>query len=314
MPLTHDLSLDRHAKISSYRGVLESLLGTGLQAIPHRDAAPDRSRTARYLCVRHDVDRDIETALHMARIEHAMGVRASYYLRPPGEFGERKNYYGRIVGHALHDGVRRLLGHALRKDFPIVGRTIHRSARLCEASLEIVALGHEVGLHNDFLQLSRVLERPVPELISEELAFFRDAGVDVTGSAARGSHFARQHGFQNYEIFAECVRPRSVKRSVAFEDETSFELYSVGMRDLGLQYEAYSVRRDIYISDTGSRLFVGRTHYDTLEPEQFAGLVGGASRVVALFHPDWWTPSPVRPVVAAAKASNTAALSTETRA
>ena len=85
------------------------------------------------------------------------------------------------------------------------------------------------------------------------------------------------------------------------------------MRDLGLQYEAYSVRRDIYISDTGSRLFVGRTHYDTTGTRAVCRTRRRRKQVVALFHPDWWTPSPVRPVVAAAKASNTAALAPDSR-
>ena len=120
----------------------------------------------------------------MARIEHAMGVRASY-LRPPGEFGG-----GRTTTVASW-GTRSTMVSGACSATPCQGLPDRRAydppqrARLCEASLEIVALGHEVGLHNDFLQLSRVLERPVPELISEELAFFRDAGVDVTGSAAR---------------------------------------------------------------------------------------------------------------------------------
>ena len=261
-----DLYLDGRAKVSSYRAMLESLLETGLPAKTHREAWTSQSAADRYLCVRHDVDHDLEKALHMARVEHSLGVRASYYLLPPGDYGKSENYYGKIVGHR-----------------------IVQNSRLREVAQEIAGLGHEIGLHNDFLQLSQLLGRSLPDLVSEQLAYFRGAGIEVSGSASHGSRFARAHEFVNYEVFAECVRARSLRRSIALGDGAHFDLFSVAMKDLGLAYEAYSLKRNVYISDTGSRMFIGNAHHDSIQPTMFADLVGGAAKVVALFHPEWWT-------------------------
>lgn len=260
-----DLYMDGRAKVSSYKAMIESLLETGLPPMTHREAWRRQGEDGRYLCIRHDVDHNIEMALYMARIEHALGVCSTYYLLPPGDYNKDENYYGRLQGKLL-----------LQTD------------RLCEVAKEIASLGHEIGLHNDFLQLSRRLSRPLNELILEQIAYFRGAGIEVVGSASHGSRFARGHSYVNYEIFADCIRPNSENRSVKFEDGSQFELFKLQMADLGLIYEAYSLKRQVYISDTGSRLFVGSEYHDSLTPAMMTDLIGTSSKVVALFHPEWW--------------------------
>ena len=271
--MTQDLYLDGRAKVHSYKAFLEALLETGLPSLTHRDAIALESKRARYLCVRHDVDHDLETALVMAKVEHTMGIRASYYLLPPGDYDKSENYYGHIQG-------KRLI----------------QTHRLSEVAREIVLLGHEIGLHNDFLQLSRKMGRPVEELILEQTTYFRALGIEVVGSASHGSRFARAHNYINYELFSECVRPQSVRRHVSFDNGEVFEMFSIPMRDLGLNYEAYSIGRDVYISDTGSRMYVGGEYHDQLVPTMLPDLIGAATRVVALIHPEWWKLSdPQRP-------------------
>jgi len=260
-----DMYLDGRAKVSSYRAMLESLLETGLPALTHLEVMVAREGAQRFLCLRHDVDHDVEKALRMARIEHALGMRASYYLLPPGDYDKRENYYGTIAE----------------------SRIVH-SPRMRDIAQEIVGLGHEIGLHNDFLQLSVVLGRPLRELIAEQIAEFRSAGIEIKGSASHGSRFARACGYVNYEIFAECFRPKSVRRAIELPGGKSFDLYSVSMAELGLEYEAYDLKRDCYISDTGSRILVRDAQFETVQPTMFADLVGSSERVVALFHPEWW--------------------------
>lgn len=151
-----DLFLDGRAKVSSYRAFLESLLETGLSPMTHREALSlANEEGARYLCVRHDVDHDLEKALAMAKVETSLGIRATYYLLPPGDYDKIENYYGHLEG-------KRLV----------------QSARLAEVACEIVDLGHEIGLHNDFLQLSERMQRPVEDLILEQITYFRALGIE----------------------------------------------------------------------------------------------------------------------------------------
>ena len=151
-----DLYLDGRTKIQSYRAMLEILRETGLPAITHLEAYRKRSSDGRYLCIRHDADHSLEMAVQMARIEHDLGIEASYYLLPPGDYDKDENYYGNLRSGA-----------------------VRHAARLKEAALEIVSLGHEIGLHNDFVQLSTKVNRPVVDLIAAELDYFRGIGVDI---------------------------------------------------------------------------------------------------------------------------------------
>lgn len=260
-----DLFMDGRAKVSSYRALIETLLETGLPSLTHREAWQRQEAEDKYLCVRHDVDHNLETALFMARIEHELGVRSTYFLLPPGDYDCAENYYGSIIGQC-----------------------IVQNPHLLDAAQEIYRMGHEIGLHNDFLQLSRKLERNVSDLIAEQLAFFRGAQIEITGSASHGSRFARANKFANYEIFTECFRRNSQKRKVIFDDGGEFEMFSISMKDLGLDYEAYSLKRNIYISDIGSRMIVHGQHFDKISPTMVGDLVGSAKKVVMLTHPEWW--------------------------
>jgi hypothetical protein len=264
-----DYSLNARSKAPSYRALLSALQDAGFKSLTLLEGASlPLDADVRALFVRHDVDHDLEAALGMARIEHEMGIRASYYLLPPGDYNKDENYYGRLEG----------------------GRVEH-SARLQEVVSEIHALGHEIGLHNDFLQLADKLGRDIPSLIRDEIAYFAALGIAVRGSASHGSRYVRAHGMTNYEIFAECKKSSSVPRSVTLSDDRSFELYSLSFRSLGLDYEAYHVSRDGYVADTGSRFTVNRTPHESVNPNLVADEVSGLRRIVLLIHPEWWKPA-----------------------
>ena len=146
MQMIQDLYLDGRSKFASYRAFLEALLQTGLPSLTHREALALAPAGARYLCIRHDVDHNLEHALAMAKVEQSLGIHASYYLLPPGDYDKDENYYGRIEA----------------------GRLIHLP-RLGEVAREIAAMGHEIGLHNDLLQLSRKMGRGIEDLVLEQI-------------------------------------------------------------------------------------------------------------------------------------------------
>lgn len=78
--------------------------------------------------------------------------------------------------------------------------------------------------------------------------------------------------------------------------------------------EACDGRRKFCGSDMRSRLFVGATHRDALEPGQLGELVGSTDRIVALCRPEWWTRRSAGRLEAPAPAAAAATASTESRA
>ena len=263
-----DYGLNARSKAASYRALLSAFLDNGFTSLTLLDGCRvPLDATVKNLYVRHDVDHNLEVALGMARMEHELGIKASYYLLPPGDYNADENYYGKLVGNEV----------------------VH-SERLKEVVLEIHALGHEIGLHNDFLQLSFKLKRGVAELIAGEIDYFAGLGIPVRGTASHGSRFVRAHALANYEVFAECKKASSVERSVTLPDESMFELFSVSFRALGLEYEGYHIKRDAYVADTGSRFTVNKDHYETVNPNLIADQVSACQRVVLLIHPEWWKP------------------------
>lgn len=98
---------------AAYQRVLEGLLRSHYRPLVFRQLRQDQPRGGRTCLLRHDVDVCMDYALDMARLEHALGVRATYFvmLRSP--------MYNLMTAHNLR---------VLR---------------------ELTQLQHEVGLHFD---------------------------------------------------------------------------------------------------------------------------------------------------------------------
>jgi len=92
---------------------MDALLAVGFRFIRFSELEAGRGTPERLLLLRHDVDASMEFALSMARIEHRMGIRSTYFvmLRSP-----LYNLMGRHGSWCLR---------------------------------ELVQLGHEIGLHFD---------------------------------------------------------------------------------------------------------------------------------------------------------------------
>lgn len=282
-PKQLDLAMYGTSVIPSYREYLQAFIGTGRQSILMRDLAAAPTPRAVY-SHRHDVDHSLEFAYMMASIEADCGVVATYYMLHPGDYGSLRNYYGWIDG----DVVR----HSSRLTY------------VCKAMRD---MGHEIGLHNNFAQLSLQTGVPIAELIRREVEYFDSIGVRVVGSASHGSDFARRNRFTNYEIFRECRRASAdFGRTVLAKDMTSdgaareIALNAISLADAGMAYEAYFLPYSLYLSDTGSRFTMsgaGAASSMTLPSpggrpvsmEAVAQAVEQApGAVVSLIHADWW--------------------------
>jgi hypothetical protein len=179
---------------------------------------PDPEPRGRQLMIRHDVDHDIDQALDMARYEELYGIRSTYFL--------------------LHTA-----------SYFKFGDTLIKKLR------EFKNLGHSVGLHNNMLALwIKDYDNPDAEVdqfdiytrMIEIAAFFKSAGIRLIGTSAHGDKLCHERGFLNYELWDECP---GEKRAFGGHPEHTHPQFS--LREFGFEYEAYFLRRDVYLSDTG---------------------------------------------------------------
>lgn len=180
--------------------------------------------------IRHDVDRDIERALDIAEVEAARGYTATYFMLTPGSYNQQRNYYGTLEdGRIIHD--------------PTLVDKCHR----------LIALGHDIGFHNDLVSLSLRTGRSPAEFLEGEVEFFAKHDIPLLGSAAHGNPLARKLRYNNRELFVGHVRKNWVPGRAIEYDGRSVQLHSLRLEDFGFRYEAYSLPRDSRLSDSGGR-------------------------------------------------------------
>jgi hypothetical protein len=216
----------RFAERRTYRQVLEQLLsikGLSLQRIKEmRQVFHPEGIT---VGIRHDIDYDVVTALSLAKIEHALGVKGSYYVLHTAP------YYG------------------YWKD-----EQFFHSQRCVDVLGEIQSLGHEVGFHNDCLHDLIQWGRPVEDTLRSELSFLRTHGLHIYGTSSHGSY--HNHQAANYEIFKEM----SIQGRPFFTDKNGKQhrLGFINMKDFDLEYEANFIIKSWMISaEEWSRISCG---------------------------------------------------------
>lgn len=203
--------------LDNYRRVLKELLELGVDFIPFRDADFSKSQdSGSPTClIRHDLDIDIVTAVQMAKIEHDLGVRSSWYILHTAP------YYG----HFLNDG------EFLR----------HQSMRHVYKHLQ--DLGHEIALHTDGLHVYQNQKRDGAEAIEAEIQWLRESGLDIVGTTAHNSRSI--YGAENFAIFKGRPerggsKPGECPKEIIHNGNKA-NLQVLCERSLGLHYEANEI-------------------------------------------------------------------------
>lgn len=213
-----------------------------------------------HVALRHDVDHSIENAFAMANVEHQLGIRSTYYLLHPDGNITRENYFGRVEGGKL-----------------IIAPT------LFDWASRLLALGHEVGLHNDLISLGLATGRQPSEFLEQIIEAFFRRGIPIVGSVAHGSRTCRQLGYLNYQIFEELQQvhvavdyrdsPELFERfvdPVVKRGDCEVRKFALRMADYGLKYEANFVPWEVYVSDSSARWSVWHgpnvTRFEKFEP------------------------------------------------
>jgi hypothetical protein len=194
------------------------------EAFERRDQWPER-----FVALRHDMDHDVENAVRMARWEAEHGWTSTYYVL------HTDWYWG--------DG-----GPARPSPFVLRGLD------------EIASLGHEIGVHNNAVTEALVTGREPAAVLDDVLTALRRHGFSVTGTAGHGDTLARQVGYVNFEMFAECPHPDGLApdRTLEYRDPAGgarrqLTLRPIPMADLGLDYEAYFIGNTRYLSESEGR-------------------------------------------------------------
>jgi hypothetical protein len=155
-----------------------------LDRLSEREVVPLRefARGVGDLALRHDIDFRFESALELARREHARGLHCTYFVLHTAPYYARPDLLARLR--------------------------------------ELQSLGHEIGFHNDLVTLERVYNIDIEAYARRELERLREGGIEIVGAAAHGSPWCHRLGFHNNYAFAGWDEPvpgfpaRTVRRKL----------------------------------------------------------------------------------------------------
>lgn len=216
--------------------------------------------------LRHDVVHSLDIALEMAHLECARGFQATYFVSPSAPYWSDPG--------------------------------------LVQQCLQLQDYGHEVGLHlNVLAQWFRGETDHPEELLRKQLDPLRAGGVLVSGFSSQEDTLCYSANFINYWIFqdlkpgepvvdqthrtADGLRSQQPCLAITYpedhavtrEDGETLQLWSMQMKDFGLDYHASHVAHDKYFSDVGGGW---RRTPDPLGEER------GDNRWQVTVHPTFW--------------------------
>jgi hypothetical protein len=166
---------------AEYRRLLD-LAGARNRNLRFRDL-PAEGGASRYFILRHDVDFSPAAALRMAEFEAALGVRASYFLLFSSSFY-----------------------NLFSEDY-------------CRVPRQLIALGHEVGLHYDLACYDIVTpQRPIEMLVNQANTLSQLCGETVKSIAMHNPSVYGADVFQHEERFINAYDPRYCRDIAYFSD------------------------------------------------------------------------------------------------
>lgn len=160
--------------------------------------------------------------------------------------------------------------------------------------------GHEIAWHNNLITewlkehaLTGGLPDSKPLHPQQWLQFRLDAilmkfsahGINIRGSASHGDPLCHLRGYINYEVFEECPRTQEAH---GFK-QPDFEIPKVSMKLFGLDWEAYHVPYDLYLSESGGKKWTVREmKQDAREWDVKIDVINHYKSIQILIHPQHW--------------------------
>jgi hypothetical protein len=218
------------------------------------------------VALRHDIDYDLDLALELAFWECDKNCRATYFLLNTAEYWQ--------------------------------------DPLLLEKCLQLQDFGHEVGLHvNVLTEWMSGNVSDIGDYILQLLKPLREGGVRISGIAPHGDKSCYENNFINYWCFSE-LRPENpletenglsaegipvsakgfqiqypASHQLIRKDGDKIDLWSVPMKDLGLEYDAIHIPYGKYYTDSGGT-------WERSSDPKLSNLSEGRHQI--LMHPIFW--------------------------
>lgn len=193
-----------------YSNFLKKAKANGFEFVPLREFLFPKEPNERKIGLRHDVDSELNHALKIARIEHAAGIKSTYFILHTAGY-----YYKDISKDKINE------------------RLIEKLVYLQNI------LGHEIGLHTDLMPIELVYKKDPDEYLKNILIHLRNNGINITGVAPHGNLF--HHLYKRKYMDSDL----EIKNNNLFADPSR----EFDMKMFNLDYEAYNLDEDIYFSD-----------------------------------------------------------------
>lgn len=161
--------------------------------------------------LRHDIDAHPPTAVKMGKIYSAHCVPASFYFLHSAKYYIKQS-----------------------------GGKIYRNPMLEDWIGQISLFGCEIGLHNDCLAMANKLKTNSRDILSVELGFLRQMGIEINGTVAHNGF--QTHYAESFEVFNELQTFRSdfytdQQKEKLLKVRSKYQISTASMKEFGLKYE-----------------------------------------------------------------------------
>lgn len=192
-----------------YSEFIKKALNNGFEFVPLKDFQKQRLENEKIIGYRHDVDSELDHALKIAKIEHDLGVRSTYYVLHTAKY-----FYKNVSKDILNDSLIEKLLYLQN------------------------TLGHEVGLHIDLMPIEVIFKKDPVEYTKNLIQFLKENGINIVGVAPHGNLFhdvyRKKYKIENKEFINNIFADPYIN-------------FNTGM--FNVDYEAYSLEHDNYLSD-----------------------------------------------------------------
>ena len=238
---------------AQYRNILGELSKERYKVVPLKDFRSTIDQDKVVVAMRHDSDSHPEKALGMMKIEQEYGIVSTYL------FLHSARYYGTV-----RNGV------------------MHRNCGFDELVKDIYKNGFEVGIHTDLFTMMWKYQFEPRAFIKEEIAYYKKLGIPVSGSAAHGAGNVLRKKLNNMWIFADFGKSGTVT-----VDNKIYHYGKYNISDFGFEYEAYKLKRDLYMGDIGRQ---DKASQASIDKDIIAKLKSQkpGNKVIILTHPEHW--------------------------
>ncbi len=202
-----------------YRETLTKYMNAGYKFVTLPEYRSFKNKT-KLILIRHDVDKSVKKSLDLARIENALGIKSTFLFRL------HSNYYN---------------------PFSYMSYTRIKN---------LVKMGHEVGLHSEYIDIARIsIEDPL-NMFEREIRVF----ADIFGFECR------------------CYSLHRTTGSTAIEEQRKDAQYISEKYNLIGSYDDEIFTNIKYISDSSGFWREGC----------FCRHIDKQSAIQILIHPEWW--------------------------